>query len=56
MDELEARQFEWHTTKGLLEGLSSHYNENDYVTKNAIEKIDLLLEKYTLVQLKTGMS
>ena len=40
-DELEANQFDWHITEDLLESLSSHYSEGEYVTKNTTQKFDL---------------
>ena len=55
-DELEVNQFDWHTTEGLLEGVSSHYNKDDHITKNTTEQIDLLLKKYSLAQLKLILS
>ena len=45
-DEVQAHQFDWHTTEGLIEDLSSHCNGEDYLTKNVSEQIDLLLKKY----------
>ena len=50
--ELEAHQFEWHTAKGLLEGLSFHYDEDAYMNKSTGQQIDLLVKKYTPTQLK----
>ena len=55
-DELEVQQFDWHTIEGLLEGLPSHYNEDDNITKNATERIDPLPKKYGLAQLKSALS
>ena len=55
-DEPEAHQFDWHTTEGLLEGIPSHYNKEYHLTNIVSERIDLLLKKYTLPQLKTVMS
>ena len=51
--ELEAHQFEWHTPKGLLEGLAFHYEEDAYTNKTTGQQIDLLVKKYTPTQLKT---
>ena len=50
--ELEAHQFEWHTSKGLLEGLAFHYEEDVYMNKTTRQQIDLLVKKYTPTQLK----
>jgi len=50
--ELEAHQFEWHTTAGLMEGLSSHYDADDYKNKSTSQQIDMLVKKYTPAQLK----
>ena len=54
-DELEVQQFDWHTTEGLLEGLSFHYSKDDYITKNTTERSDLLLKKYSLTRLKVAL-
>ena len=50
--ELEAHQFEWHTQKGLVEGLAFHYEEDAYTNKTTGQQIDLLVKKYTPTQLK----
>jgi len=50
--ELEAHQFEWHTSDGLMEGLSSHYDADDYKNKSTSQQIDMLVKKYTPAQLK----
>ena len=38
-DELKAHQFDCHTTEGLLESLSSQYNEEDYLTKMLVNEL-----------------
>ena len=47
--ELEAHQIDWHTTEGLLEGLSAHCNEDNYLTILFSERINLLSKKYPLI-------
>jgi hypothetical protein len=51
-EELEARQFDWHTSEDLLEGLSFHYDDDAYINKSTGQQIDMLVKKYTLTQLK----
>ena len=49
---LQAHHFKWHTEEGLLEGLSFHYDKDDFLNKSVGEKIDMLVKKYSPTQLK----